>query len=157
MILPLVLVACVGAKVSQPSPARDLYISDWFGKARAYAETKTGYGVAGDWAILSACHGLVSPDTVIAPYEKALNRMPITQRREWAGRVMEQLSARYTLRNRDVIFLAGIRYRELLIPSLKPIAASVTTPMEGLGIGEQLAWMKTTNLPIENPILTLGL
>lgn len=60
--------------------AKDLYISDWFVKARAYVEQ------AGDeWFILSAEYGLVSPETVIAPYERTLNTMGIAERRAWGS------------------------------------------------------------------------
>ena len=36
------LVACVGQKLSEPAPARDLYTSSWFLKARVYVE-RTGW------------------------------------------------------------------------------------------------------------------
>jgi len=42
-----------------------LYISDWFLKARRYAEAS-----GCDWLILSAQYGLVAPDRVIAPYNR---------------------------------------------------------------------------------------
>ena len=32
------LVSCVGQKRSNPSPAKDLYTSTWFRKARMYVE-----------------------------------------------------------------------------------------------------------------------
>ena len=56
----IALVACVSRKTPGPLPAQDLYVSDWFRKASAYARR-----VADEWYILSAKHGLVSPDTVI--------------------------------------------------------------------------------------------
>lgn len=56
------LVSCVGDKHSKPLPARELYRSDWFLKARAYVEAQ-----GEEWFILSAKYGLVSPDQVIAP------------------------------------------------------------------------------------------
>ena len=56
----IALVACVSRKTPRPLPAQDLYVSDWFRKASAYARR-----VADEWYILSAKHGLVSPDTVI--------------------------------------------------------------------------------------------
>jgi hypothetical protein len=80
------LVSCVAAKRSAAAPARDLYISDWFQKARAYVEKQ------GDpWFILSAKHGLVRPDQVLQPYELTLNNMAAKERRAWAQRVLEAL------------------------------------------------------------------
>src|SRR5690606_9611227 len=35
-------VSCVSGKLSRPAPAKDLYISDWFLKARRYVESKGG-------------------------------------------------------------------------------------------------------------------
>jgi hypothetical protein len=51
------LVSCVSQKRKQACPARELYVSDWFLKARHYTET-SGCG----WFILSAEYGLVAPD-----------------------------------------------------------------------------------------------
>jgi len=40
-----------------------------------------------------------------------------------------------------VQFLAGERYRELLVPLLREAGLEIHIPMEGLRIGEQLAWL----------------
>ncbi len=37
------LVSCVGQKLDHPAPAEDLYVSDWFKKARAYVEWAINY------------------------------------------------------------------------------------------------------------------
>ena len=56
------LVACASQKLQRPAPARELYVSQLFKKASAYA------GLTCDrWYILSAKHGLVHPDTVLEP------------------------------------------------------------------------------------------
>jgi cytoplasmic iron level regulating protein YaaA (DUF328/UPF0246 family) len=73
------LVSCVSEKRAAPSPAKDLYTSTWFTKARHYTEC-TGCL----WFILSAEYGLVRPEDALAPYEKTLNTMLIGERREWA-------------------------------------------------------------------------
>jgi len=128
-----VLVSCVGEKLPRAAPAGELYQSAWFKKAKTYA------GQAGDhWAILSAKCGLVIPEQVIDPYDKTLNSMPQIEREQWA---------RWTYRHiRDtipdeahIIILAGKKYREHLIPLLKSYTVSV--PMRGLGIGQQLRWL----------------
>ena len=74
MTKPFILVACCGPKLDHAAPARDLYTSDLFTKSRAYAE-RNGCG----WAILSAKHGIVLPDEVIAPYDVTLKTMPAEQ------------------------------------------------------------------------------
>jgi hypothetical protein len=40
----------------------------------------------------------------------------------------------------EIIVFAGARYREFLIDYLKRRAQRITVPLEGLRIGEQLAW-----------------
>jgi hypothetical protein len=132
----IALVACVGKKTALPMPAQDLYISPWFRKASAYASR-----VADRWYILSAKYGLVDPRTVIAPYDETLNRMPAAERRAWARRVLADL--RQVLAPGDrVVFLAGQRYREGLVGAVRAMGCTVEIPMEGLKIGEQLAWLK---------------
>lgn len=135
------LVSCVSAKQARAVPARELYISEWFKKARAFVSTQKS-----PWFILSAEHGLVHPDTVVAPYERTLNKMSIAERKAWAERVKQQMEADLPRADR-VVILAGARYREFLFPYLGARFASVELPMEGLKIGEQLHWLKE-NTPL---------
>jgi hypothetical protein len=131
----LVLVSCVGKKLSEPAPARLLYRSDWFTKVRTLVENQKA-----EWLILSALYGVVAPDTCIAPYEKTLNTTGIAERRAWAEDVLGRLGPRLIGRRRVVIF-AGQRYREFLVPALLRDGYGVDAPMESLRIGEQLAWL----------------
>lgn len=130
------LVSCVSRKRDRPVAAKDLYTSDWFLKARAYVERS-----GADWFILSAAHGLVDPETVIAPYERTLNTMGVADRRAWASMVLHQLRTKLTGVDR-VVILAGQRYREFLIDSIRARCPSVEVPLEGMRIGEQLGWLK---------------
>lgn len=127
---PLYLVACVAGKLDRPAPARELYTSPWFQKARAYVEAR-----GADWRILSALHGLVHPGQVLAPYEHTM--ADNLSRLEWASRVIAQLEHEAPLR--PLVMLAGKAYRH----PLRWLSATrtVTVPMEGLGIGQQLAWL----------------
>ena len=129
------LVSCVGGKRAIPAPAKDLYQSDWFIKARTYVEAS-----GSRWFIQSAKHGLIQPDEVISPYEQTLNTMGISERRNWARLVQKQMDERMPDAGRIVI-LAGQRYREFLIDYLKGRARTVEVPMEGLQIGKQLSWL----------------
>ena len=131
----LVLVSCVGNKRRDICEARDLYTSDWFVKARQYVESR-----GAEWFILSAKYGLLSPTTLIEPYEQTLNKMPIAQRKEWARHVVAGLRAHLGDRRR-VEILAGQRYREFVVPALEEMGVEVSVPMEGLKIGEQLSWL----------------
>ena len=131
------LVSCVGAKSAAPSKAKDLYVSDWFRKARRYIECS-----GSPWFILSAEYGLVDPESVISPYEKTLNRMGVAERRTWARDVIRDMDQRLPICDLIVV-LAGARYREFLMDYLSHRAKHVRVPMEGLRIGEQLSWLNS--------------
>lgn len=128
------LVSCVSRKREHPVEARDLYRSDWFVKARAYVEQ-----AGTKWFILSAEHGLVSPESVISPYERTLNTMDITARQVWASNVLKQLTPNLRAVDR-VVILAGARYREFLVDAIRKKVLVVEIPLEGMRIGEQLRW-----------------
>lgn len=127
------LVACSAAKLTHPAPARDLYTSTLFRKASTYAEASCAR-----WYILSAKHGLVHPNTVLAPYDVTLSAKPTA----WADQVHAQLATELAgTTNVLLVALAGVRYRTALHPAPWPHDA----PMRGLGIGQQLAWLTQQN------------
>lgn len=129
------LVSCVAGKKPDPVPAAELYTSVWFTKARKLVEATGAH-----WFILSAEYGLVAPDSVIASYERTLNRMSAADRRTWADRVLQQMEMDLPAAA-EVVILAGHRYRENLVSWLRQRYAKVTIPMQGLRIGKQLQWM----------------
>ena len=133
--MTLYLVSCVSQKLPVSAPAKDLYISSLFCKARSYVE-----GKGQPWFILSAKHGLVHPEQVIEPYDLTLNNLGIRDRRQWAEGVLSQLEP-HLGHTEGIIFLAGHRYREFLEQALVQRGVSVSVPMEGLKIGEQLSWL----------------
>ncbi len=132
------LIACVAQKANEPLPAEDLYVSDWFKKARSYV--KYQMRPQDKWYILSAKYHLVEPRQVISPYNETLNTMRKPDRRRWATRVLSQLLP-MTNAGDTIIMLAGIRYREALETALRAHRYAVEVPMAGLGIGEQKAWL----------------
>ncbi|NKA72538.1 hypothetical protein GO285_01411 [Ralstonia solanacearum] len=117
-------------------PARELYASEWFIRARSYVERRRG-----DWFILSAKLGLVAPERHIEPYEQTLHSMPILERRAWAQRVQIQMDEMLPPSGRCVV-LAGQRYREFLMDYLQQRFVT-EAPMTGLAIGQQLRWLAT--------------
>ncbi len=133
----VVLVGCVKSKLDHPSPARDLYTSALFRKARAYAES-TG----SPWYVLSAEHGLVEPTRVIGPYERTLSKAPREYRSTWGEWVVNDLAVLLVdgLRNKVVEVHAGSAYVEAIRPRLSVEGATLVEPLAGLAIGERLAW-----------------
>lgn len=132
----LALVACCWEKLARPAPAADLYVSQWFRKARRCVERRRW-----PWRILSAKHGLLDPAQVIEPYDLSLTRQDAESRRLWAQVVARDLFTLAPPATRIVI-LAGDAYRRDLVPLLLERRHPVDVPMVGLGIGEQLAWLQ---------------
>lgn len=130
------LVSCVKKKLTAAAPARNLYVSPLFRGLRSYAERN-----ADAWFILSAEHGLLRPDQIVAPYERTLNTMPKTDRLTWAERVGNQLLKELPA-GAMIVMLAGARYREFLLPLLVGQGFAVAVPLEGLQLGEQLQRLK---------------
>ena len=139
----VILVSCVSLKKDQACEAKDLYCSDWFKKARKYAE------MSGDrWLILSARHGALEPDTVIEPYDQTLYGQRRQEREAWASRTATVLRNSIAPQSK-IIILAGAIYRQFLIPLLSD-RYDVETPLLNLGIGQQLqALTKLTTQIIE--------
>jgi len=133
----IALVACVKTKASTPRPAGDLYTSDLFAKASAYAEK-----ISDAWYILSAKYGLVGPNEIIAPYEKTLRQMPIAQRKAWAAQVFQDLCAVAVKPGDRIVILTGEDYREYLVEPLRAFGCHVEIPMLGLSFGKQKSWLK---------------
>ena len=131
----LFLVSCVSVKQPGAAPARDLYVSTWFLKARACVEA-----LGCSWYILSAKYGLLDPGSTIVPYDETLKTMSADRRRNWARGVIEDLAPR--LKDVDsVTIFAGMAYREFLEPELLGWGVELHVPMQGLGIGQQLSWL----------------
>ena len=130
------LVSCGKSKLPHAAPARDLYTGQLFRAARAYVESQ-GW----PWWILSAKHGLLHPETIITPYDVTLTTMKHEQRRAWAERVLGQI-AQEVPPDSTVAILAGVAYHEFLLHPLQR-TRTVQIPMRGMGIGKQVAWLKS--------------
>jgi hypothetical protein len=130
------LVSCSDTKLSTPAPARELYTSTLFKKSLAYAESRcsTTY-------VLSAKHGLVALDKVLAPYDHKLERAAAPA---WANRVAGDLYLEHGP-NVELLVLAGDVYATPLFDELvftfgfkQP---RFRFPLAGKQIGERLHWL----------------
>lgn len=128
------LLSCVKSKRDHACKAESLYTSSLFKKSLELAKSKKPERIF----ILSAKYGLLKLSDKIEPYEKTLNKMPKTERLQWASRVIHQLQKQASLDKDTFVFLAGQRYREELLPVLK----NYKIPMEGLPFGKQLQWLE---------------
>ena len=128
----IALIGCSKTKLDVAAPARDLYISPLFRLSRAWAEKH-----ADRWYILSAQHGLVSPDAVLVPYDA---RMPSTKdRRFWWGKLVQDELMAVTQPGDELLFMAGQKYRGAVfaLPDRR-----VLYPLGTLEIGQRLHWLK---------------
>ena len=135
----VLLIGCGKTKRARACPARELYTGPLFTARRAFADASEA-----PWWIVSAGHGLVSPDQILEPYDQSLaDRSPL-DRAGWALEVASALLAELpdgaVLREVCVEIHAGADYVEPLRDVLRALGVSVETPVEGLGIGEARAW-----------------
>lgn len=131
------LVSCVKSKANSARPAQDLYTSPLFAGMRKYAEQNSD-----EWFILSAEHGLLRPEQVVAPYEKTLKTMRKVERLDWANRVGNELMA-LLKPSATVIILAGQDYSQNIIPILENRGFKIEVPMGKLKLGPRLSWLKS--------------
>lgn len=133
------LVQCGGMKQPQTVEAKDLYQGELFKKSRAWVERNCD-----EWGILSAKHSLVLPDEKLAPYDQTLQKMGPQWRFGWAQSTSHRIYTTWG-EDTDYVLLAGELYR---LPfdreNFRGIPDRVTfeAPMAGLGLGEQLSWLK---------------
>jgi hypothetical protein len=133
----IALVSCVKTKVSEPTPAKDLYVSPLFRGMRRYAEAN-----ADAWFILSAEHGVLHPDQIVAPYEKTLSKMAATQRRAWADRVVTELDDALQPVPAQLLVLAGVLYRAPVVAWSARRTVPIALPLDRLPFGAQLRWLQ---------------
>jgi hypothetical protein len=135
----IALVSCGKRKLQQPSPAKDLYTSTRFRAARKFSES-----FADDWFILSAKHGLISPDEIVAPYDLDLRALNENQKLDWALSVFEELSRRNLLKC-NVTLLARGDYSNLLYNHLTGAGASITLPFFDVDEEVELDYLNRVN------------
>ena len=131
------LVGCVKSKASGPQPAKELYVSILFKGRRTYVER-----TCDEWWILSALHGLVDPEDVVAPYDLALSDLRRSERRAWSQVVLQAIDQRIRPVVGDTFELhAGADYRHFgLEGGLRSRGLVVANPTEGLRMGAQLSF-----------------
>ena len=132
----IVLVACARTKTAGRNPAKDLYTSEWFRDARRVAEQ-----YASDWFILSAKHGLVTPNRALDPYDLSLADQTSEFRARWADSVVHALGRACPNMDRLSI-LAGHDYSAPLVPSLRPRSTALFAPLLFRHDELQRGWMR---------------
>mgnify|MGYP001567651293 CR=1 FL=1 len=130
----VVLISCASKKLSKKAEARDLYISPLFKYNIRYAKSLNPEKIF----ILSAKYGLLELNEEVEPYNQTLNKMGNEEIVKWADEVINKLSKKTDLKKDEFTFLAGEKYRKFLIHHM----SNYKIPLEGLGIGKQLKYLK---------------
>ncbi len=127
----MLLIGCVKTKnPGYTGPAVDLYDGQLWRLRRAYAE-RQGW----PWAIVSAEHGLIEPDTVIAAYDTTI--ADVARERIRRCRWIEQVAA--ALDGVDEVEIhAGRGYVDLVRQAAPSLV--ISHPLAGLGLGYQKRW-----------------
>jgi hypothetical protein len=104
----LVILACSQKKGPKPMPARDLYLGSLFKLGRKYAEVNHF-----DYIIISAKHGLLRPEEIIAPYDQRIANLNDVRRiRELVLPSLQEILPQYE----KIIVIGGNLYRKVLEP-----------------------------------------
>lgn len=143
------LIGCGKRKRREPCIAVRLYTGGLFKSSLIYALQRVcGEPVHERVFVLSARYGLLSTTDVVVPYDLRLDDLDRAARREWGLDVADALHARGLVRpDVELVVLAGRAYVDALRFGLEDLRApgagpAVSTPLEGLGIGQRLAWLK---------------
>ncbi len=127
------LVGCTKDKEEEPCKARDLYGKSWvFRMSVRYVESKCR-----EWYVLSGKYGVVEPDRVIAPYEKAVSEMPKAEYAEWCALIQDGVRERVTGSRPTLILMAGEKYAK----PVRALGLPVQEPLAGMSTGARRKWL----------------
>ncbi|SDB80378.1 hypothetical protein GA0111570_102168 [Raineyella antarctica] len=133
----LVLVEDSREQLDHAAPAGDLFTSELFVRARAYARS-TG----APWFVMSAEYGLLAPEHVVGPYDRNLATVPTAYREAWGPWALARLELVAGSLRRKRIELHALSYAasEGIRRQLLGLGALVLEPLRGLSVADRIAW-----------------
>ena len=141
----IMLIGCGRSKLQEQSPARDLYTGSLFRARRSLAEE-----MGCRWFVISAKHGLLYPDRVIAPYDVTIDGLSVLDRAAWFPVVTSQLIDAIEdpgcfyddrdLRRVTIEIHAGESYASRLVETLRAAGFTAFHPVANLGQGKQMEY-----------------
>jgi hypothetical protein len=141
----IALISCTSLKKDCVCQAKELYSES----ATFRLEYELASILSDEIYILSAMHGLISKDTVLAPYNYTLMGKSKDIKRQWSEGVLSQLKEKFSLYQDEFVILAGNDYCEYLLPEIN----NYWLPLKGKRQGERqpmlrnlLALERETNL-----------
>lgn len=131
----IVFIGCTKKKKSYSCEAKEMYSSSHlFKKEYEYAKSLNPDSIY----ILSAKYGLLHPDSIIEPYEQTLKSAKDYEIKKWSIMVAKQIKKEKVSTNQKAVFLCGKNYYKYI----KNLFSSYEAPLQHLGIGEQMKWLK---------------
>lgn len=125
----IALISCTSSKKDYVCQAKELYSES----ATFRLEYELANTLAEDIYILSAKHGLLPKDAVLAPYDYTLMHKTKDIKMKWSNNVLNQMRETFSLEDDEFIILAGNYYCEYLLPSIK----KYWLPLKGKRQGER--------------------
>src|SRR3990170_2941760 len=98
------LVSCCKTKLDHAAPAKDLYQSPLFRHAVRWLLQSNRVWEGG---ILSAKHGLVLPDQVLAPYDLYLGKMRRAEQDRWEAKTRQQIIDQWGTDTIDLVLMGA--------------------------------------------------
>jgi hypothetical protein len=151
----LIIMACSATKLEQPAPAFDLYRGVMYSTYRA----NVSHEARPDVMILSARHGFVRADTIIAPYEQ---RMTIQRADAMLNDLPSYLCDGWPAQARNVLLVGGKEYRRVMraavshLSSRGCLASDTCVEETNGGIGYQRsqlgAYLRAISKPDDNVV-----
>ena len=126
VLTDFVLISCSKSKLNERATARELYTGTLFKKAVAWAE-RHGY----EWFVISALHGLVTPNQTIAPYNYSLKqRRGARERESWAYLAISAHLTTHVAKGSHAFLIMPELYRRYIQPELdrQSITEAYTNP-----------------------------
>lgn len=147
----IALVGCGASKKKGVHKAKNLYTSTYFQLKKEYAEK-----VCDSWFILSAEHGIISPEKEIECYDSTVSEMSEAEIQEWARDVADSIHSytdelgtdAYEADVHSLVWLAGEDYvkpvEQLVMDDIvEPFVPRSSLPFRSTsGIGDQMGWLK---------------
>lgn len=131
----VIAVMCGQRKVNYACCAEELYCGSLFKAAKGWAKRH-----AIEWFIVSAKHGLLLPQTIVAPYDvklgKGANALNKQQQSQWAEQTRKLIEERYG--KRRIVCLCSKEYESAFS------GLNCYFPLQRMGIGKRIKWLLTT-------------
>ena len=122
----VVLIGSSGATAPGPLPAAQLFESAGFARARQHAA-----GSGHPWFVVTAKHGLLDPDDVVAPFDIQLGDRSTGYRTAWGEWVVAQLADRLLLEGLTVEVHGGVDFAQPLRHPLTRRGAALDLQLPG--------------------------